>query len=332
VTPELARQIVALGVQQLHASNPLAECYCPVCRPMPVPKKTAPVDAGPAAACRKDVGDAWRNCPILADALVNDIYHTALGQVLREQDQQQVGRVVSLAYHLGYTKATAQVDAGPAEEDPLGPVNLNDEEPDRLPSTTPLADDAFTLTANDTPPLKPILTVRTDGTVSVSDDASAAEYAHALAMAGKQIAALRAQLDEANHWRHNYADAVKAVQAEMKAEVERTTRERDIAMCGNDLLIKERDQLKAEVAELERMLLSQEKHAITVHDKLIKERDEARAELAALKGRKVKLPLMYGESNKGDPPDMAHGWKMHDDAIEACADAIRAAGILLEGE
>jgi predicted nucleic acid-binding Zn-ribbon protein len=60
------------------------------------------------------------------------------------------------------------------------------------------------------------------------------------------------------------------------------------------------------------------------------ERDEARAELAALKGRKVKLPLMYGEPNKGDPPDMAHGWKMHDDAIEACADAIRAAGVEVE--
>lgn len=60
------------------------------------------------------------------------------------------------------------------------------------------------------------------------------------------------------------------------------------------------------------------------------EADAAKQEAAALRARKVKLPLMFGEPNKGDPPDIAHGWKMYDDAIDACADAIRAAGVGVE--
>lgn len=70
--------------------------------------------------------------------------------------------------------------------------------------------------------------------------------------------------------------------------------------------------------------------ALGVEVEIADARDEAeaaKAELAAMKARKVKLPLMYGEANKGDPPDIAHGWKMYDDAIEACAKAIRAAGV-----
>jgi hypothetical protein len=62
--------------------------------------------------------------------------------------------------------------------------------------------------------------------------------------------------------------------------------------------------------------------------KAMAERDAARAELAEAKARKfvVTMPLMFGEPDRGTPPDMAHGWKMYDDAIEECAKAIRAAG------
>lgn len=71
--------------------------------------KPAVQDAAPD--CRKDVSDAWRNCPILSNETVSDIYHTALGQVLREQDQRQVGLVVSLAYHLGRENERRPVDS-----------------------------------------------------------------------------------------------------------------------------------------------------------------------------------------------------------------------------
>lgn len=57
------------------------------------------------------------------------------------------------------------------------------------------------------------------------------------------------------------------------------------------------------------------------------EADAAKAEVSALKERAVALPLMFGEPDKGIPADMAHGWKMYDDAIEECTKAIRAAGV-----
>ena len=78
----------------------------------------------PAPDCRKDVADAWRNCPILADQMVDDIYNTALGQLLRPQDQKQVGRVVSLAYYLGRENERRPVDS----DQPIGPdrrIDLN---------------------------------------------------------------------------------------------------------------------------------------------------------------------------------------------------------------
>ena len=54
---------------------------------------------------------------------------------------------------------------------------------------------------------------------------------------------------------------------------------------------------------------------------------DTKAEVAALKGRKVTLPLMFGEPERGDPPDAIACRKMYDDAIDECTKAIRAAGI-----
>jgi hypothetical protein len=205
--------------------------------------------------------------------------------------------------------------------DELGPVNLNDEEPDKLTKATPPADDAAVDRMADA-------ILACDG--CVSDEAcrvAAEEYAKAIVAAIRRgevpgiwcgelaeniasaqlVADLRAQLDEANYWRHNYADSVKAVQAEMKAEVERLTRERDDAAHKENRAMMawegahdaqngaeaQRDQLKARVEELEAKLdyANRERDNLTrernnfkdSNDTAIRQRDEARADLAVLK-------------------------------------------------
>ena len=96
--------------------------------------------------------------------------------------------------------------------------------------------------------------------------------------------------------------------AEM-AEVESTEHRKSAAnLCGRGIALQEqRDAARAEA-------------------------DALRVEVAKLKARKVKLPEKYKDFGSWDgvPKDVQEAWKRHDDAVDACADAIRAAGVEVE--
>jgi hypothetical protein len=100
----------------------------------------------------------------------------------------------------------------------------------------------------------------------------------------------------------------------LRAEVER------LSKGYHESCFAREEALKARVAELERHNTDL-KAAVQGYGK---ERDEARADLAALKGRKVKLPAREGKGSALDYSEMKRGYNI---GLDACADAIRAAGV-----
>jgi len=164
ITPEIQSQILAPLVARLEALERAAHVppeALAVFRKVFKIEAPAPVDAGPATI----------HCGNLTSADIGPAKPVDAGPA---------------CYMRGEPRSAHKPGADGRPKCP--PITMPD---------TPPADDAFTLTTNDTQrPLKAILTVRADGTVFVSGDASAAEYANALGMAGQQIAALRQERDQ----------------------------------------------------------------------------------------------------------------------------------------
>jgi hypothetical protein len=223
-----------------------------------VMQNPAPVDAGPAATDEQPppATTEWRPCPDCGSKVLWRV-GGALGDHRIQYHKCDAGpaRIVGGLYDGAIQRKP--VDAGPvelaADRAALGKPDAGWSEP--LPEVTagmeavmrgatPPADDAA---------VEALIRVLRRS-ASMMTTASIANCILAAIRRG-QVPGIWATRLNPEAVRNAHMEEIAA----LRTEVDAVIRSRDIAMCGNDLLIKERDQLKARVAELEASLDLQRK-------------------------------------------------------------------------
>ncbi len=179
----------------------------------------------------------------------------------------------------------------------------------KLPSEPPTVGELLTKDANsdsgDEATVEALITAMSEAHTGCRSEAREMASAILAAVKAGRIPRLRYEDPEDTMDLSSYASA--------RAEIER--------------LEKERDELCAKVAGLTKACDDMEHnadHNAQLANEYKKERDELREEVAKLKARKVKLPYRLGRLS---PQDWAHNGTVYE-----CQEAIRSAGIAIEGE